>query len=229
MTKRPSLAVIIPALNAAATLNACLGALRAYPHDFAIVVVDGGSSDATPQIAQQSGAMLITAARGRGQQLAAGATAATSDWLLFVHADTLLAPSWANEVSAFITDTAHIHTAAVFTLALDDARASARWVEWISATRTRLLALPYGDQALLVSRALYDSIGGFRPIAIMEDVDIVRRLGRARIHTFKSQAITSAERYRRHGFFWRPLRNLCCLTLWFLGVPPSFIARIYDR
>ena len=132
-------------------------------------------------------------------------------------------------MNTFIADTRNSHTAAVFTLALDDERLSARWVEWISATRTKVLALPYGDQSLLISRELYNSIGGFRPIAIMEDVDIARRLGRQHIHVFNSCALTSAERYRRHGFFWRPLRNLCCLTLWFIGLPPDLIARIYNR
>ena len=85
------------------------------------------------------------------------------------------------------------------------------------------------DQGLLISRELYNSVGGFKPIAIMEDVDIARRLGRKRIQVFNSRALTSAERYRRHGFFWRPLRNLCCLTLWFLGLSPELIARIYNR
>ena len=181
MPSPPSLSIIVPTLNAAATLDTCLTALAEYKPAQAVIVVDGGSSDDTVQIAKQHGATVMTAPRGRGSQLAVGANAAIGNWLLFLHADTQLMPGWVSEIGAFIADKRNSHTAAVFTLALDDERLSARWVEWISATRTKILALPYGDQGLLISRELYNSVGGFKPIAIMEDVDIARRLGRKRI------------------------------------------------
>jgi hypothetical protein len=89
------------------------------------------------------------------------------------------------------------------------------------------LALPYGDQGLLIARSLYDAISGFAPLPLMEDVDLARRLGRRRLAPIGTQIIASARRYRRQGYFRRPIRNLLCLTLYFAGVPPARISRLY--
>jgi hypothetical protein len=117
--------------------------------------------------------------------------------------------------------------AATFTLAFDDASPAARRLERIVDWRARRLGLPYGDQGLLLSRALYDRVGGFRPLPLMEDVDLVRRIGRRRIRLLAARAVTSAERYRRDGWIVRPARNLGCLSLYFLGVPPALLAKLY--
>ncbi|NNE23886.1 MAG: glycosyl transferase family 2, partial [Rhizobiales bacterium] len=94
--------------------------------------------------------------------------------------------------------------------------------------RTKWLALPYGDQGLLISKAHYDRIGGFRPIPIMEDVDIVRRIGRRNLTQLDCSAVTSAGRYRQEGYLRRISRNIVCLSMWFLGVAPDKIARVYS-
>jgi hypothetical protein len=138
----------------------------------------------------------------------------------------VLDPSWRGAVRAFIADPANAARAAVFSLTLDDASPAARRLERIVAWRTRRLGLPYGDQGLLISRRLYDALGGFRDQPLMEDVDLVRRLGRARITMLDCRAVTSAARYR-NGYLARSGRNLCCLALWFFGVPPRLIAKIY--
>ena len=104
----------------------------------------------------------------------------------------------------------------VFRLSLDDCAREARLLEAISAWRARVLGLPYGDQGLLISRCFYETLGGYRPLALMEDVDIARRIGRQRFHHFDALAQTSALRYRRAGYFCRPARNLFCLLLYFL-------------
>ena len=93
--------------------------------------------------------------------------------------------------------------------------------------RSRFLALPYGDQGLLIARRLYDAVGGFAPLPLMEDVDLVRRLGRRRLVRIGARCVASARRYRRDGFVRRPLRNLLCLLLYFIGVPPARIVRLY--
>jgi hypothetical protein len=90
-----------------------------------------------------------------------------------------------------------------------------------------LLALPYGDQGLLISRALYDSIGGYKPISLFEDVDIIRRLGRRRLVRLNSAAVTSSVRYQRGGFLRRPLKNLMLLLFYYLGISPEKLARLY--
>ena len=95
------------------------------------------------------------------------------------------------------------------------------------AWRCRVLALPYGDQGLLIARSLLDSVGGVRPMPLMEDVDLVRRLGRARLTALPSAALTSAARWERDGWTRRSARNLACLSLYLAGVPPRLIARLY--
>jgi hypothetical protein len=117
--------------------------------------------------------------------------------------------------------------AAYFRFALDDASGAARRVERLVRWRCRAFALPYGDQGLLVSRRLYDEVGGYRPMPLMEDVDLIRRIGRRRLVELPSAALTSAARYRRDGWWLRPMRNLGILALWHLGAPPEFLRRIY--
>lgn len=221
------LSVVIPALEAAPSLAATVESLGGAPFPVEIVVVDGGSTDATCELAAGLGAVVARAPRGRGVQLAAGAFVATGEWLLFLHADTRLGDGWAGAAAEFMTATGNENRAAVFRFALDDAAPAARRMERMVARRCRLLGLPYGDQGLLMARTFYDALGGFRPLALFEDVDMVRRLGRHRLTFLDVPAVTSAGRYRRGGYLARPLRNLFCLGLYFAGVPPHRIARIY--
>lgn len=228
----PSLIAVIPALNAAAGLPAtleCIG--RAGSPVGRIVVSDGGSTDETVALAEARNAVVVAGEPGRGGQLSRGADAAKrerAEWLLFLHADTVLAPGWEDEVKVFIAAEENMHRAAVFRFALDDESRSARRLEAVVRWRCRFLALPYGDQGLLISRPFYDSIGGFREMALMEDVDLVRRIGRARLRYLSAAAVTSASRYRQRGYLRRMVRNATCLLLFFLGVGPDRLARLYD-
>jgi rSAM/selenodomain-associated transferase 2 len=218
----PGLSVVIPTLNAAGGLPATLAALGDMPAE--VVVVDGGSADGTADLAAQLGAHVVRAPRGRGGQLAAGVAAARGPWLLLLHADTVLAPGWADAVRDAMRGPGR---AAYFRFALDDAAPAARRLERAVAWRCRVLALPYGDQGLLVHRDLLGAVGGIRPLPLMEDVDLIRRLGRARLAALPVAAVTSAARWRDQGYLRRSARNLGCLALWFLGVPPRIIARVY--
>ena len=217
-----SLSVVIPALNAAAHLPACIAALTGADE---ILVVDGGSIDGTPDIAASLGARLVESSRGRGLQLAAGAAAARGDWLLFLHSDTVLGAGWLEAARRHVAE--RRDQAAVFAFRLDDPAWQARLIEGGVALRGRLLALPYGDQGLLMSRRLYEEVGGFRALPLMEDVDLIRRIGRKRLRTLNVSATTSAERWRRDGWWRRSLRNLSCLALYGLGASPERIARRY--
>ena len=224
------LSIVIPALDAAETLGAVIGAIEEGSDGalaLEIVVVDGGSGDETAAIGARLGARVVEAPRGRGRQLIAGADAAAGEWLLFLHADTRLGPGWMSAAARHAGDPANRETAAVFRFALDDVAARARRIERLVGWRCRFLALPYGDQGLLIGRAFYQALGGFKPIELMEDVDIIRRIGRDRLRVLDVPAITSAARYLAVGYMLRPLLNLFCLALYFLGVPPRLIARVY--
>jgi rSAM/selenodomain-associated transferase 2 len=224
------LSIVIPVLDAAATLPACIAALeegRRVALVREILVVDGGSRDATVATASALGARILAAPRGRGGQLAAGAAAATAPWLLFLHADTLLAAGWSARVAGFIAGPDNGGRAGYFRLRFDDGDEAARRLERIVALRCRWLGLPYGDQGLLLSRPFYDALGGFRPLPLMEDVDLVRRIGRRRLAAIDAPATTSAARYRRDGYGARMLRNAACLGLYYLGVPPRVILTLY--
>ena len=228
MTPMKRLSVIIPALDAAAALGDVIDQLTcggAAPGE--IIVVDGGSADGTADVARSRGATVISAPRGRGIQMTAGAAAAKGDWLLFLHADSVPGPAWREAVADLVSGPDADRRAGVFRLRLDDPAPWARCVEWGARNRSRLFGLPYGDQGLLISVDFYESLGGFRPIAIMEDVDMVRRIGRRRLVTLDCDARTSAVRYRRAGYGIRVVRNAFCLACYFCGVPPSLIARMY--
>ncbi|MBV9116434.1 MAG: TIGR04283 family arsenosugar biosynthesis glycosyltransferase [Acetobacteraceae bacterium] len=220
--KAPGLSIVIPTLNAG---NALSGTLAAVGAEAEVVVSDGGSEDATPDLARWLGAWVVRAPRGRGPQLAAGVAAARGPWLLLLHADTRLGPGWADAVAAHQRDGEG--RAGYFRFALDSPDPRARRLERAVAWRCRALALPYGDQGLLIHRDLLERVGGVHPIPLMEDVDLVRRLGRARLAALDADALTSAAKWERDGWYRRSARNLACLALWHAGVPPRLIARAY--
>jgi rSAM/selenodomain-associated transferase 2 len=230
MHSTPPLSVVIPVLDGAALLPPCIAALaegqqRGLIRE--IIVVDGGSRDGSQERALALGARLLSHPAGRGGQLAAGAAAATGAWLLFLHVDTELAPGWSATVAAFMAAPENRARAGYFRLRLDDAGRLPRWLEAGVALRCRWLALPYGDQGMLLAQNFYRTLGGFRPLPLMEDVDLVRRIGRARLSGLDAVATSSAVRYRRDGYGARILRNLACLALYYLGMPPRLIRRFY--
>lgn len=221
----PDLSVVIPARNAAASLPATLAALGPWPRE--VIVADCGSADGTAVVAAELGARVVPAPEGRGVQLAAGVAAASGEWLLLLHADTVLGSGWAEAVAAFAAEPDAPGRAGYFRFRLDDDSAAARRLERAVAWRCRRLALPYGDQGLLLHRRLLVRVGGIPEAPIMEDVILVRRLGRMRLRPLEADAVTSAERWRREGYLRRSARNLLILALWFAGVPPRALLRLY--
>ena len=227
------ISVVIPTLNAELTLGDTLNALIPAAVEGIVrevIIVDGGSKDATLRIADAAGATIIETEPGRGNQLKTGGAAARGPWLLFLHADTVLDPGWSREASHLMerVDTGKWPPmAAAFRFALDDIGWRPRIVEAGVGFRSTVLKSPYGDQGLLLPSSLYAEAGGFRPLSLMEDVDLVRRIGRRRIVTLRTAAVTSAVRYRRDGYAMRTARNMTCRLLYHLGVSDRVIARIY--
>jgi rSAM/selenodomain-associated transferase 2 len=221
------LSVVVPTLDATPSLGPTLASL--VPGLGAglireLVLADGGSADGVEALAEGTGARLVRAQRGRGTQLRAGAEATSGPWLLFLHADTRLSPHWPEAAAAHMAGAPE--RAGWFRLRFDHSGWAAGWTAgW--ANRRAALGLPFGDQGLLIRRALYEAVGGHPPQPIMEDVALARALGRARLAPLAATATTSAERYRREGWTRRGARNVACQALWALGAPPERIARLY--
>jgi len=219
--------VIIPTLNAAASIGPTLGALAEGLESGLIgelIIVDGGSDDRIAQIAEEIGARFATTAPGRGGQLALGAEMATRPWRLMLHADTVLASGWAQAVHA------HLATplkAGYFRLRFDAAGAAPKVVAGWANLRSRVFGLPYGDQALLISKTLYQRVGGYAHLPLMEDVALARAL-RGKLVCLGATAITSAEKYRGK-WLKRGTGNLILLARYFLGSSPEKLARLYRR
>ena len=221
----PPLSAVIPTLNEGNNLRACLNVLAGGVAE--LIVVDGGSCDHTESVASHFNARWIKASKGRGSQLAAGGTAATGEWILFIHADTILEKGWQKPVSKFINEIGEKEIAGVFCYRNDLNHIGGKFLEQCVAWRTAL-GLPYGDQCLLIGRRYYNRLGGFQDMPIMEDVDLVRRIGLQRLRDIPVAATTSGIRYRHLSIFSRSLRNIVCLALYFAGLPPRLIAKLYE-
>ena len=217
----PFLSVVIPALDEEARLPA---AIRSVRGEAEVIVVDGGSRDATRSVAAREGARVLTAPRGRGLQLAAGARAASGEWIVFLHADTRLESGWAAAMAALSSDM----VGGAFRFAIDSPRPAFRVVEAAVLLRVRLFALPYGDQGLFARRDAYDRVGGIPELPLMEDVAFMRRLrGAGRLAFPRPRAFTSPRRWERHGIVGTTLRNWRLIALYAAGRPPERLAGMY--
>lgn len=226
LTRCDGLTVVIPTLNVADTLAATL---RALPSGADVVISDGGSTDSTLEIARAAGCRIVRGSPGRGRQLAAGAAAADQTWLLFLHADTVVSPQGWTDIARHMVRPGGQRVAASLRLSVDDPAWQARVVERAVAWRVKWFGLAYGDQGLLIHRDLYAAIGGYPDLPLMEDVEIMRRLGPARHVAMEGEAHTSAARWRRRGWIGQTVRNLTCVSLYRLGVPIDRILTLYNR
>lgn len=225
---RAPVSVVIPTLNAAEELPLCLASLFAGVQAGLVrelVISDGGSGDDTVKLAEQAGAVLVTGAASRGGQLHRGAQVAEGAWLLFLHADSQLSAGWSAAVEAHLEQA---EMAGYFALGFDQGGLAGGWVAGWANLRSRLFGLPYGDQGLLIHRDLYDRLGGFENIALMEDVAMARRL-KGRLRRLDAVLRTSALRYRRDGWLRRGLRNFLILLRYRLGADPEVLARAYRK
>ncbi|MEL7469085.1 MAG: TIGR04283 family arsenosugar biosynthesis glycosyltransferase [Pseudomonadota bacterium] len=221
--------VIIPTLNVADRIGPCLGALGEALFEgilAEVIFADGGSTDDIAKVADAVGARLVTSPKGRGTQLAAAARTARSDWLLFLHADSVLDAGWHHAVQDHIAQ--NPDRAGWFRLRFDSSDWQARVVERWATFRSFAFGLPYGDQGLLISQRLYNVVGGYRDFPLMEDVALARTLGRRRLTGLPCAIQTSAERYHRDGWERRGLRNLTTFALYLAGREPEALAKRYE-
>lgn len=213
------ISIIVPVLNEEATIGATLDHLMRACPDCEILVVDGGSTDQTADIAQRYARVLVSTP-GRGQQMNVGAAAAAGDILWFVHADTEVDPKADSQIRQALADPATIGGG--LTLAFHDSSLSLAIVAGLSNLRARTLHWIFGDQSLFVRRSVFESLGGFPVLPLMEDLEMSRRLNRCgRLVLLDAMSRTSARRFRDGGT-WRVLWRMQCLKAgYLLGVPAA--------
>lgn len=220
--------IVIPVWRDTARLVALVHTL---PHRQDVEIVIAATADELQEIEVASAcrpeARVVAGNRGRGAQMNAGARLALGEWLLFLHADSQLPAGAIDEIGG-LSD----HPGVVggsFQFALDAPGWRARLMEWGTAQRTRWLRLPYGDQGIFVRRAVFEQLGGYREVALMEDVDFVCRLRRVgRLHRSPLGVTTSARRWHRDGWYRRMGRNWLLMALYGAGVDPRRLARRYE-
>jgi len=217
--------VIIPALNEEKNIRTTLEALKPIA-PYEVVVADGGSTDRTREICQSLGTTVLSSPRGRGRQMNEGARRASGDVLLFLHADSRLPPTALDDVCTALSDPQYV--GGRFDVELDKDRWMLRVVGRLISLRSRLTKVATGDQAIFVRREVFESIGGYPDIPLMEDVALSRALKRAgRVACLRSRVITSARRWQMEGL-WRTIVKMWTLKLLYLmGVSPLRLKRFY--
>jgi rSAM/selenodomain-associated transferase 2 len=222
--------VVVPVLDEAAGIGGLLDHLAALDGHWETIVVDGGSVDGTATLAasHSAGPRVIVADGGRALQMNAGATAATGQVLLFLHADTRLPGDAHAAIASTVTRHAEV-LGGNFALTFDGGdRFSRALGAWYAAQRR--LGVYYGDSAIWLRREVYERLGGYQPIPIMEDYDLVRRLERAgATECLPGPAITSARRWKRIGLLRTIASWVAIRWLYVAGVPPGRLARLYPK
>ena len=221
------LAVVVPALNEAQRLPLLLADLQQAPPGLlqALVLVDGGSTDATAQVASLAGAQLLHSAAGRGRQLQRGVGVTTAPWLLLLHADCRLPAGWGEAVQRAM---AMPPAAWAFDLAVEGPGLPLRLLELAVRLRSQLRQLPYGDQGLLVPRPLLEQAGGVPAIPLMEDLCLIQRLQRhTRIRRLGLPLQVDGRRWRRRGVLGTALQNAQLRRAWRQGSSPADLAQLY--
>jgi hypothetical protein len=221
------ISIIIPALNEAATIARTLSRLEGVDN-LEVIVVDGGSIDETAGLAKSRGVTVIQSNPGKAIQMNTGAAAAAGDILVFLHADTLLPEGFRHQIVSALNQNSV--AAGAFRLSIDSPAAAIRFIECMANLRSRFLRLPYGDQALFMKKSLFDEIGGFPELSIMEDFILVRRLKRkGKIIIVPKAVATSPRRWLHLGIFKTWLINQLIVMAYYLGFPPERLSRIYRR
>ncbi|WP_299811172.1 glycosyltransferase [uncultured Roseibium sp.] len=228
------ISVIIPTKNSETDLVHALSALVPAAAEGVIrevIVVDGGSSDNTEQVADAAGCEWVSLHAPRSERLSFGASRSRrGDWLLFLHPESILESGWHHEAQAFVERASRApngdRTVASFRLRYEAFGLSARVSESIAALRSQLLGMPYGNQGLLISRQFYKKLGGHRPLPELEDLDIAKRIGRSRIVFLRAAAVSSGQT-EREGVISRLRQALARFCVGTLRIPASVAVKLH--
>ena len=224
-----SLSIIVPTINEAEFLPLLLADLNLYPYQYELIIVDGGSTDLTKLIAQLGCAKIINLSEcNRGKQLHNGAKVAVGEWLLFLHADCRLSSNWGSKVNKIIKDPLQKKYAWFFDLKVKSKDFIWSIFQIAISIRSNLLKRPYGDQGLLISKDLYTRIGGYKEIALMEDLDMVLRLNKS--NSIKALGIdieTSTRKYKNKNVLSIAIKNAILRAKWKKGESIKNLAEKY--
>lgn len=227
----PVFSVIIPVVDESSTINHTLAHLSQIdsPVLSETIVVDGDAEGKTIDAIHTNEAKKVISARGRGKQMNAGASVARGSILIFLHADTVLPKDAFEDIAAALN--LHNYDAGAFDLGIDSGRFMFRVIEKMVSFRSRLLRMPYGDQVIFVKKETFKKLGGFKDIAIMEDVDFIRRLKRTgyRMCVLPQKVLTSPRKWEREGIIYCTLRNWLLISLYLAGVSPDILVKMYYK
>ena len=222
------LSIVIPTLNSTNLISSTLLSLSEGIEANLIkelIISDGNSTDDIKKLSNEIGAVFIKGQKGRGIQLHRGAMKATGEWILFIHSDTILPPGWA---IAFLKHIKNQENAGYCKLSFDDPSLIAKIISFGANLRSSIFKLPYGDQGLLISKKLYNEIGGYPDLPLMEDVAIVKFL-KQKIQVVPVTIKTSAFKYKRDGWLKRSINNITLLIRFKFGADPYELAKLYYR
>jgi rSAM/selenodomain-associated transferase 2 len=223
--KTSNISIIIPTRNEADSVGKLLPELLTIP-GVELLVVDGGSTDNTVDIAKSYDIQVLSTSPGKATQMNAGAEAAHGDILLFLHSDTKLAPGFVEQVRGALSQPGV--SAGAFRLSIDGQGFGLRVIEWLVNFRSKALQMPYGDQGIFVTTDMFFSVGPFPPQPIMEDFELMRKLRRnGKIEILPLHATTSARRWKKLGILRTTAMNLAIIIGYLFGVKPEKLADWY--
>jgi len=225
--------IIVPVLNEALILPSLFKNIENLPAQ-EVLFVDGGSRDQTLFLLKgwsenaeaQAPKMLLSSPRGRAKQMNAGAKKARGQVLIFLHSDSKLPSGGLENIIVALKKTSIVGGA--FRLKIDSPRLFLRFISWMANLRSSFLKLPYGDQGYFVRKEVFDKMGGYRDIGLMEDVDFFRRLKKeGEVILLDKEILSSARRWKKEGYFLNSLKNITFLALYFLKVSPEWLKKQY--
>ncbi len=230
LQKFPTLSIIIPTLNEANHLPLLIADLNAWPYDFKLTIVDGGSTDLTISIALIQGVDVIKSPKkNRGYQLKTGASNARGDWLLFLHADSRLDPEWVKSLYKIIEDKTSKNYAWYFDFKIKKDNIEFRFLETGVALRSHFLQQPYGDQGLLIHKDLYYNSGGFYALKIMEDIDFITRITKTtKVKRIRENIYTDDIKWSDSNIIKRAIKNAKLRRKWRQGYDIDNLSKEYN-
>ena len=225
----PTLSIIVPTLNEASHLPLLLADLNAWPYKLDLIIVDGGSTDLTVSIAKIQGLSILKSLHSnRGYQLNLGGKRAKGDWLLFLHADSRLDKKWVSNLTKIMAKNLSKNFAWYFDFKIKNNNIQFRFLEIAVSLRSQLLSRPYGDQGLLVHKNLYKLSGGFYPLKIMEDLDLIIRISKTnKVKRIGTSIYTDSIKWANSNIINRAIKNANLRRRWKNGYDLDKLSKEY--